>query len=437
VVAFTMPDSAAILELLAGRGTRLLVVDARPDSLPVVRLAAPARDTVWPAPRGELPLHAVVHDDYGLADGWFEYVVTTGSGEQFSFRTGALGRRTFSGARDGVLDARLPLDSLRLEPGDVMHLRAVALDRNMVTGPDTGFSDTRTIRVPTPGEGDSASVYAMAPADADSSLLSQRMLIMLAEALEARRARLTREVVLRESRAIGRDQAALRRQVASIIFQRLGSEASAEESTPEAHGELTPDELLAEAEAATEQSDEALDFAEDETPVVAVSRPLLEAYNAMWAAGRELEQGQPGRALPPMREALAAIMRAREAERIYLRGRPPPAVVDLARVRLTGKLTDVHPSPAHGEPFDATTRAALLERFTRAVDALPGPAAVDSFAILRVEALRAAPGFAAALGEAIGALRSGREAAPDLVRARRALGEPPVATPSLSAWGLP
>ncbi|HMU62937.1 MAG TPA: hypothetical protein PKA66_14230, partial [Gemmatimonadales bacterium] len=368
VVTFAMPDTAAILQLAAGGSTRLLVVDARPDSLPVVRLSAPARDTVWPAPRGELPLHAVVHDDYGLADGWFEYVVTTGSGEQFSFRTGVLGRRTFSGARDGVLDARLPLDSLALAPGDVMHLRAVARDRNMVTGPDTGYSDTRTIRVPSAGEGDSVSVYAVAPADADSSLLSQRMLIMLAEALEARRARLTREVVLRESRAIGRDQAALRRQVASIIFQRLGGEASAEESTPEASAELTPDELLAEAEQATEQSDEALDFAEDETPVVAVSRPLLEAYNAMWAAGRELDQGQPGRALPPMREALAAIMRAREAERIYLRGRPPPAVVDLARVRLSGKRADVRPSPAHGEPFDATTRAALLERFTRAVD---------------------------------------------------------------------
>ncbi|HMU63016.1 MAG TPA: hypothetical protein PKA66_14635, partial [Gemmatimonadales bacterium] len=122
---------------------------------------------------------------------------------------------------------------------------------------------------------------------------------------------------------------------------------------------------------------------------------------------------------------------------IYLRGRPPPAVVDLARVRLTGKLTDVHPSPVHGEPFDATTRAALLERFTRAVDALPGSAAVDSFAILRVEALRTAPAFAAALADAIGALRSGREATPDLVRARRSLGELPVVTPALSAWGLP
>ncbi len=436
-VGFGLPDSASVLRLAAGTHTRLLVVEGRPDSLPVVRLVAPARDTVWQASGGALPLRAMVHDDYGLAEGWFEYVVSTGAGERFTFRTGIVGRRTFDGVRDGSLDATLPLDALHLLPGEVMHLRAVARDRNVVTGPGTGFSDTRTVRVPSRGEGDSVSVYAAAPADADSSLLSERMLIMLTEALEARRPGLGREVVLRESRAIGRDQAALRRQVASVIFQRFGGEASAEESADEARGALSPDELLAAAERATEQNGEALDFAEDETPVVAVSRPLLEAYNAMWAAGRELDQGQPGRALPPMREALAAILRARAAERIYLRGRPPVAVVDLARVRLTGALTDVRPAPASAEPFDATTAAALLARFTRAVGALPDAAATDSLALLRIDALRAAPEFAAALGRAVDVLHSGRDATDALLLARRALAEPSAAVQRLPAWGLP
>lgn len=243
--------------------------------------------------------------------------------------------------------------------------------------------------------------------------------------------------MLRESQAIGRDQAALRRQVASIIFQRLGGEASAEESSPEARKDLTPDELLAEAEQATEQTDEALDFAEDETPVVAVSRPLLEAYNAMWAAGRELEQGEPGRALPPMRQALAAIMRARAAERIYLRGRPPVAVVDLARVRLSGKLADVRPTPAEGQPVESGSVAALLDRFTRAVDALPARAAVDSLAMLRLDAMRTLPAFAAALERALVAIQSGRDANDDLLAARRSLAGTVGAVSSLRAWGWP
>ncbi|MEZ4413861.1 MAG: hypothetical protein R2910_12810 [Gemmatimonadales bacterium] len=436
-LGFIMPDSVVALRLEAGGITRLIVVSGTPDSLPVVQLTAPARDTVWRAPGGPLPLHAEIHDDYGLADGWFEFVVTSGAGERFTFRSGVAGRRALDGARDAKLDATLSLDSLHLVPGDVVHLRAVARDRNLITGPDTGYSETRMLRVPRAGEGDSVSVYAAAPADADSSLLSQRMLILLAEGLQRRRPRLKAGLVLQESRAIAKDQAALRRQVATIIFHRLGGEASAEESGDADTAPLTPEELLAAAEQATEQNENALDFAEDETPVVAVNRPLLEAYNAMWVAGRELEQGQPGRALPPMREALAAILRARAAERIYLRGRPPVAVVDLARVRLAGKLTDVHPSPAHGQPVESGSVAALLDRFTLAVDALPRSAAVDSLAVLRLDAMRALPEFAAALDRALVALQSGRDATDALLAARRTLTTPVVAVPTLPAWGWP
>jgi len=437
VVRFALPDSVRGLRLAAGGTDRVLVIDGTPDSMPVVRLAAPLRDTVWSMPRGSLALHAVVHDDYGLAEGWFEYVVTTGSGERFVFRTGVAGRRPFNGARDGALDGVLLLDSLQLVPGDVVHMRAAARDRNIVTGPDTGYSDTRTIRVPRPGEGDSVSVEAAGPADADSSLLSERMLILQAEALQRRRPRMKPEAVLRESQGISRDQAALRRQVAGVIFHRLGGDASAEESNAPDPAALTPDDLLAAADKATDQSGDALDFAEDETPVVAINRPLLEAYNAMWAAGRALDQGDPGRALPPMREALAAIMRAREAERIYLRGRPPVAVVDLSRVRLAGKLAGVRPSPAHGAPYEAGSVAALLTRFTRAVDALPAPAALDSLTILRIDARRTQPGFAAALDQAVAALRSGQDATGALVQARRALGAAPAAVATLPAWGWP
>lgn len=437
VVAFALPDSVSGLRLAAGGADRVLVIDGRRDSMPVARLSTPLRDTVWSAPRGALALNAVVHDDYGLAEGWFEYVVTTGSGEQFTFGTGTVGRRALDGAREGMLDGMLPLDSLHLAAGDIVHLRAAARDRNIVTGPDTGYSDTRTIRVPRPGEGDSVSVDAAGPADADSSLLSQRMLIIQTEALQQRRPRLKPEAVLRESQVIARDQAALRRQVASVIFHRLGGEASAEESNTLDTAPLTPDDLLGAADQATDQNGDALDFAEDETPVVAINRPLLEAYNAMWAAGRALDQGEPGRALPPMREALAAIMRAREAERIYLRGRSPAAVVDVSRVRLAGKLAGVRPSSAHGEPYETGTVAALLERFTRAVNALPAPAAVDSLTILRLDARRTQPDFAAALDQAVAALRSGREATGALVLARRALGVAPAAVATLPAWGSP
>jgi len=130
-------------------------------------------------------------------------------------------------------------------------------------------------------------------------------------------------------------------------------------------------------------------------------------------------------------------MRAREAERIYLRGRPPAAVVDLSRVRLAGKLAGVRPSPAHGAPYEAGSVAALLTRFTRDVDALPAPSAVDSLTILRIDARRTQPDFAAALDQAVGALRAGQDATGALVQARRALGVAPAAVAALPSWGWP
>ena len=80
-----------------------------------------------------------------------------------------------------------------------MHVRAVARDRNNVTGPGVGVSETRTIRIPRPSEYDSIAVEGAPPPDVDSSQLSQRMLIMLAEKLQARRAKLARADVVKES----------------------------------------------------------------------------------------------------------------------------------------------------------------------------------------------------------------------------------------------
>jgi hypothetical protein len=280
-------------------------------------------------------------------------------------------------------------------------------------------------------------VDRVARADGDSSLLSQRMLVMMAEALERRRPRVRRDTFVLESRRIAGEQATLRRRVADIIFLRLGAEGSMEESEDSTAEPLTPDALLEAAEQATVTSDgQMLDFSEDETPVVALNRPLLEAYNAMWAAGRELDIGEPRRALPHMREAVEAIQRARQAERIYLRGRPPTSVIDLAKVRLAGSLADAAPGEIRpGEP-DRRLREVLLARYSAAVARLPGPAAIDSLQLLRIDALDTEPGFAAALGSAVTALRSGRDATMPLIEARRILAGPLRQTGSLGSWDI-
>ena len=472
-VSLTVSKRPTLVRLRHTSGDRVIALEPRADSIPSVRILLPARDTVMRAARGALDLSAEARDDIGLVTGAFEYIVSSGEGESFTFRSGTLGARSFGGATSGAMAASLGLDGLALKPGDLVHLRAVARDGNTVSGVGIGTSETRVLRVARAGEYDSIAVEGAPPPEADKSLISQRMLIILTEALERRRPRLQRETLISESRVIGRDQTRLRKRVGDIIFARLGDDPTGEhvhgpDEPPHADSELPRVDtaardsarrsairagrsareiaaadsvdsartaLLRAASAATGTGQEILDFEGDETPIVAINRPLLEAYNAMWEASRELDQGETGRALPPMRRALAAIQRARQAERIYLRGKAPAVVVDLARVRLTGKETGAANARVPRAPADpgATRRA---ERLAAAMVLAAGSpaAAIDSLVLLRVEVLDAAPSLAAAIADAIEAMRAGGDATSYLTRARRIADGTMRARGPLGAW---
>ena len=457
-VAITVGARPALVRLRHATGERIVAIEPRADSVPAVRLLLPTRDTVMRVARGAIALSGEAHDDIGLVSAAFEYIVSSGEGESFQFRSGTLGSRRLDDPRDVTLAASLALDALALEPGDIVHLRAVARDGNTVSGPGVGASETRVLRVARAGEYDSIAVEGAPPPEADKSLISQRMLIILTEALEKRRSTLARETLLAESRSIARDQTRLRKRVGDLIFARLGDNPTGEEgrdpneepvsdSAPPVVDSAARDSarraaaragrsareiaaadsadsaraaLLRAASAATGKGDEILDFEGDETPVVAINRPLLEAYNAMWEASRELDQGATGLALPPMRRALAAIQRARQAERIYLRGKAPAVVVDLGRVRLTGKDGGNASTRAPRLAVDpsAVRRAARLANAIALASKAP-TAAIDSIVLLRVESLDAAPQLAAALSDALDAMRNGRDATTLLARARR------------------
>jgi hypothetical protein len=182
-----VPAKPAALELHDRSYARTIIIAPHADSLPVVSLTAPTRDTVVRAPKGSLALSASATDDYGLESGWFEYIVSSGEGENFTFKSGVIHRTNAGNARAAKLAGSLNLDSLQLKPGDLVHVRAVARDRNNVTGPGVGVSEPRTLRIPRASEYDSIAIDGAPPPDVDSSQLSQRMLIILAEKLQARR----------------------------------------------------------------------------------------------------------------------------------------------------------------------------------------------------------------------------------------------------------
>jgi hypothetical protein len=427
-VAFALPPQAGLLRLTHGRRERLLVVEPRVDSTPRVVLRTPERDSTLRIAAGALTVAADARDDLGLASLAVEYIITSGSGELFESRTGRLAGPAPTG-RVASWASRLRLDTLRLGSGDVMHLRAVALDRNDVTGPGVGVSETRAVRIARADEYDSVAVDAVPPPEVEKDALSQRMLLLRTEALIRQWPRLARDAARREAGAIARDQKRLRQRVGQLVFERLEGEAGAEHSHFPGDGHdhgadqrLSPDQVLQGALAGRPDRPTMLDFDGDESPVVRINRPLLEAFNHMWDAANALDLVEPPAAVPPMRRALEALQRARAAERLYVRGRPPRVVVDVDRVRLTGRDTGTAAARVPRAPDDPAA-AARLARFDRALGAVSrdAGAALDSLTVLRVDLLAVAPAAAAALGTALDRARRGGDATGPLVNVRRLL----------------
>ena len=156
----------------------------------------------------------------------------------------------------------------------------------------------------------------------------------------------------------------------------------------------------------------------------------------MWRASTELETANPGAAIPWMKRAIEALQRARAAERIYLRGRPPRVVIDLARVRGTGKDEGAPSARAARPPLDPE-RATRLARFdaTLGVVVSTPAAAADSLLLIRITLPADERAAAMLLDAAANALRRGGDVTDPLAAARRALAGEPTQRGAVRAWG--
>lgn len=399
-------DRGVVLTDDEGR-ERVVPLSALDDPPPTVELVEPERDFVLATGTGAIDFHARATDPLGLADFQLTWVHTRGSGESFDFREGTASWTSRERTTDGV-EGQLVLNlaDLELGPGDVLHLRAVATDRNDVTGPGTGVSETRQIRIIR--EGDEMSVDALVgfPLELDQRpVLSQRMILLMTEELLERAPELTPSAFRAEAEAIGDEQARLRAQVADQIYSRatgametvdthLGHEGLSPVAEADAHAHEPPpapepsgsrygvasvfdptSEEPSEREAEpippdpTENPDPAgtqigsyevggagalptgfgelddLGHDHDSDPVLSVNRPLLAIHDAMWASEGELRVIDPAASLPHQRLALERLQALRDSERVFPRGQVTVPPVDVEAARGTGELDEADPSP--------------------------------------------------------------------------------------------
>ncbi len=398
----------------------LLVAEPVADAPPVVELDEPGGDLVVAAGGGELSFRARAEDDHGVADLRLTWLRTRGGGESFAFDQGELPWDAADRAPDGVLQGALllPLETLELRPGDVVHFRAMARDWNDVTGPGEGVSSTRILRVARPDEAHLITSLVGLPLEVERDpVLSQRMILLLTQRLLTEmEAGLPRDSILPRSMAIAGEQRRLRQQVGEQVYVRatgamqeptlhLGyqeveedpASARADERFRSLPPALLPDslaELLRERERRELQAHGGLPddpsvtggrsgtrvlsetgpqgHTHDASPILSVNNELLRVHDWMWDAERFLLQGEPAGSVPPQELALAELQRLREAERVFARGRTTVAPVDVAAVRGTGRTDGVEPGRrVAGDPLPSVSaRAGALERLAGELDAL-------------------------------------------------------------------
>jgi hypothetical protein len=438
---------------------RVVPVVVIPDRAPDVELTAPAQDLVLASAHGRVPVRATASDDYGVGEFDLAWSRTRGSGESFQY---VEGRWPFSSLSRGGKRASgervLDLEAMQLEPGDVIHVRAVARDRNTVTGPGESVSRTRVIRVARPEEMDQVNTDIGFPMELPKDpLLSQRMLLIRTERLNTERARIPAAQLRARAAEIAEDQGRLRERVGEQIFTRSTgaiqdpniergfteeggaghSDAPAQPSPapPAAGTQAFSQQVLDAASAATGQGTiDEVTHKHDADPILSVDQTLLRLYNVMWAAERELNQSAPDAALPHQRQALLIIDELRKAERLYPSANVRVDPVNVDSVRGQGKLDEAAPSARAGAPALPAVDALLAEidRIAARASSMSARAFSLQLSALAARALGGAgadPQAAALLSRAAGEAQAGRgDAARALLLRARARIAPAVRT---------
>lgn len=299
---------------------RLTVTPDAPPTLTVVR-PEPRTDVAFGA-SPIVPLEVLANDDYGLNDARIVATLTTGAGEAVKFREQTLefdASRPRPGSRHAVvLEKRIDVRGLAMQPGDELYFYVVAHDRRRPE-PNEARSETFFISLTDTAHLVMADLSGLAINTVPEYLRSQRQIIIDTEVLLGQAATLDAATVRDRSNNIGLDQHALRERYGEIVGQE---DVEAGTSPVIEHEHDTPESatLLAQS----------------------VKDTLQAAVAQMWEAELRLRTSRPRAALPYEYRALELLKQAQQAARIYVLRvgfEPPPLEPD--RKRLTGTLTAI------------------------------------------------------------------------------------------------
>ncbi len=357
LVQVLLADSAGVV---AGDERRLAI---RPDRPPVVTLVQPTGRTEFlPGRLAPVRVEVLATDDYGVADVVMAVTLASGKGEAVKFERKVLPfaartRRPEGGLR---LTATLDLAALGLGPGDELYFHAEATDRR-TPSPGRGRSETAFLVITDTSARPRADFTGMVLAAEPEYFRSQRQIIIDTEKLLADHRRLAAGEFNARSNEIGADQGLLR-----LRYGQFLGEEFEENAVPGAgHEEHDAPPVPAAEPDAPADPRAGLEHRHDDPENAtllgqSVKVRLKAAVNAMWQAELHLRVHEPERALPFEYRALELLKSVQQEARVYVQRvgfEPPP--IEVARLRLTGKLDDVVSRTRTGSVEPADSLAAL------------------------------------------------------------------------------
>ncbi len=293
--------------------TRVVNVVVAPDAVPRVRITSPAHDLAFADSRQAVEVAIAASDAEALTGLRLAYVRMSGSGESFAFAEGEIPVAIEKASeREWRGRARLVLSSLKLDDGDSVVYRALVRDSN----PHAGWVESEAYTVEVGKRLQFASAGAALPDEDRRYALSQQMVIVKTERLQAERPRPAAAAWTERTKLLAMEQRMVR---AEVVFLSGGE---------------VEDEVV-EAEQAHELQEGRL-----ENPGRA---EMLRAINDMSRAEARLNDGDTTGALVFERSALAALQRAFDRRRYFLRTLGERSRIDPSR-RLTGDSAKARPA---------------------------------------------------------------------------------------------
>jgi hypothetical protein len=335
-VARAVLEQSGYLAIDAGPIHSLLPLSVTPDRAPAVRITAPAKDMRLSTAAVSIPIDAEAVDDLALQSFELRYTVVSGTGEQLSFTEGTLPATLRRGSdQSWRLESTLSPAKMKLEPGDALIYRAVAADRRPG---DAGVASSDTFFVEIAGPGDVALAGVEMPPDKERYALSQAMIVLKIERLQAREKGMARPALVDATGAIAAEQRAVR---ANFIFL-LGGEIEDENVEAETSSEIAEGRFANQAR-----------------------QEIVKATVLMGRVEHALAAVSTREALPLAREAVKALQRAFGHSRYLLRALPSRARIDPAR-RGSGDLTAAADwnravAPPASDPSTDAARSALMD----------------------------------------------------------------------------